>query len=589
MRRISLIHLALAALAASAAPCWPLEAADVLTFHNDNNRTGRNLQETILNTLNVNPKTFGKLFSVSLDGNSFGQPLYVASVNFKGGDRSVVYVATSQNSVYAIDARTGALIWRVNLGDPVPRQDIETFRQAHMPDGSPYYDLYPEIGITATPVIDVGSQAIFVVAKTRVSTENEPKYFYSLHALDLRDGSEKSDSPVIVDGHVHSAVGSASDGADVSFDPFLALNRAALLLLNDRIYLAFASQGDIEDSPSRPFHGWIFGFEESHLRNPPWVFCTSPTSGEAGIWQSGGGLAADPDNHLLAVTGNGPTVAGSYGDSLLNFATTRGLELQDWFTPSNSDFLNEWDLDFGSSGPVIVPDEDFKDLVVSGGKDGMFYLLHRSSLGHGGSAKGVQAVRITPEPEPLPETPTYHGPPQYNGSDDWHHLHGTPVYWNGPQGPTLYLWPEMGKLKAISIRDSQLAAMVESETSAAEGMPGASLSLSARGSQPGTGVLWASRPLNADANRQNVEGVLEAYDAAHIAGAEPIWTNRQNLERDGGGFFAKFSPPTIADGRVFLSTFAPETPDREPIPGKSAQLVAYGLLTVGAPAKRAGE
>ena len=225
MRRISLIHLALAALAASAAPCWPLEAADVLTFHNDNNRTGRNLQETILNTLNVNPKTFGKLFSVSLDGNSFGQPLYVASVNFKGGDRSVVYVATSHNSVYAIDARTGALIWRVNLGDPVPRQDIETFRQAHMPDGSPYYDLYPEIGITATPVIDVGSQAIFVVAKTRVSTENEPKYFYSLHALDLRDGSEKSDSPVIVDGHVHSAVGSASDGADVSFDPFLALNR----------------------------------------------------------------------------------------------------------------------------------------------------------------------------------------------------------------------------------------------------------------------------------------------------------------------------------------------------------------------------
>jgi hypothetical protein len=147
----------------------------------------------------------------------------------------------------------------------------------------------------------------------------------------------------------------------------------------------------------------------------------------------------------------------------------------------------------------------------------------------------------------------------------------------------------MGKLKAISIRDSRLAALVESKTSAAEGMPGAALSLSAHGREPASGILWASRPLDADANRRNVEGILEAYDAAHIAGAEPIWTNRQNLERDGGGFFAKFSPPTIADGRVFLSVFAPETPDRTPIPGKSAQLVAYGLLMMGTPARPAGE
>ncbi len=209
MRRISSIHLALAALVAFATPCWPLEAASVLTFHNDNNRTGRNLQETILNTLNVNPNTFGKLFSVSLDGNSFGQPLYVASVHFKGGDRSVVYVATSHDSVYAIDARTGAIVWRVNLGNPVPRLDIETFRQAHMPPDEPYYDIYPEIGITSTPVIDIASQAIFVVAKTRASIEDEPKYIYSLHALDLRDGSEKNDSPVTVDGRVSSGGGSA--------------------------------------------------------------------------------------------------------------------------------------------------------------------------------------------------------------------------------------------------------------------------------------------------------------------------------------------------------------------------------------------
>ena len=224
---------------------------------------------------------------------------------------------------------------------------------------------------------------------------------------------------------------------------------------------------------------------------------------------------------------------GSYGNSVLKFSTTRGLELQDWFTPDDTDFLNVWDLDFGSAGPVIIPDDDFKDLIVAGGKDGMLHLLNRSSLGHGHTTSAVQAIRITPEPEPKPQPPTYRGPPVYNGDRDWRHLHGTPVYWNGPQGPTLYLWPEMSKLKAISIRDARLAAMVESETSAAEGMPGAALSLSAHGNEPGTDVLWASRPLNADANLQNVEGILEAYDAAHIASAEPIWTNRQNLKRDG--------------------------------------------------------
>jgi hypothetical protein len=113
------------------------------------------------------------------------------------------------------------------------------------------------------------------------------------------------------------------------------------------------------------------------------------------------------------------------------------------------------------------------------------------------------------------------------------------------------------------------------------GMPGAALSLSAHGSRAGSGILWASRPLNADANRHTVEGILEAYDAAHSANSEPLWTNRQNPARDGGGFFAKYSPPTVVEGHVFLSTFAPEHPDRTPIPGKSAQLAVYGLLQSG--------
>jgi Glycosyl hydrolases family 31/Galactose mutarotase-like len=571
--------LAIAALVAS--QCWAQEAVNVVTFHNSNDRTGRNLQEVVLNTSNVNVNGFGKLFSVALDGNSFGQPLYVASVHIAGADRAMVYVATSNDSVYAIDDRAGTIAWRVNLGKPVPRLDVSAFSHAHMPAYvPPYYDLYPNIGIASTPVIDVVSQTLFVVAKTKELSKNAT-YKYSLHALDLRDGSEKNAGPVTIDAHVGKDGKTVARGEGIDFDPFLALNRTALLLLNGRVYVAFASQGDVEDKVSRPFHGWIFGFNAAHLKQPPWVFCTSPSSQQAGIWQSGGGLAADPSSRLLAVTGNGPNVPGSYGNSVLNLSTATGLELQGWFTPDNSEFLNRWDLDLGSAGPMIPPDEDLKDLVITGGKDGMLYVLRRSSLGHGQPPAGttiVQSIRITPEPQPIPEPPTYRGPPLYHGPNDWHHLHGMPVYWKGPQGPTLYLWPEMGKLKAFSFRDSKLGEMAESKTTAAAGMPGASLSLSANGSQPGTGILWASRPLDADANRRNVEGILEAYDAAHIADAEPIWTNRLNLQRDGGGFFAKFSPPTIAEGRVYLSTFAPENPDRAPILGKSAQLVAYGLL-----------
>jgi alpha-glucosidase len=566
--------------------CWGLslgqERVNVLTHHNGNDRTGRNLQEVVLNTSNVNVHSFGRLLAIPLDGNSFGQPLYVASVHSQGADRSMVYAATSHNTVYGIDAHTGAVIWRHNLGSPIPRIDISQYSHAHMPPYvPPYYDLYPEIGITSTPAIDLPSSTIYVVAKTKMVSNNTATYQYTLHALDLADGAEKANGPVIIDAHVDAQGHPASAGVGVDFDPFLALNRAALLLLNHRLFVAFSSQGDVEDKAKRPFHGWIFGYDTRHLEQTPWIFCTSPNTQQGGIWQSGGGLAADFNSRLLAVTGNGPEGGGSYGNSVLNFKTESGLELQSWFTPANSDFLNSWDLDLGSSGLMIVPDDDFKNLVMAGGKDGMLYVLHRSSLGQGHPTPAtpvVQSLRITPEPQPLPEPPTYHGPPRYHGPNDWHHLHGTPVYWNGPQGPTVYLWPEMDKLKAFTVTSTGLTSLVESETTAAAGMPGAALSLSAHANQPGTGILWASRPLNADANRRNVDGILEAYDATHIANAVPIWTNRQNLMRDGGGFFAKFSPPTIAEGRVFLSTFAPEIPDRTRIPGKTAALVVYGLL-----------
>lgn len=186
MRPIGITHLAVTAFVALVTPCRSEDAVNVLTFHNSNDRTGQNIQERVLNTTNVRPSTFGKLFSVPLDGNAFGQPLYVASVRIAGADRSIVYVATSRDSVYAIDARNGAIAWKVNLGAPVPRLDVSEFSHAHMLGYvQDYYDLYPDIGITSTPVIDVSTQTLFAVAKTKELNGGNPAYKYTLHALDL--------------------------------------------------------------------------------------------------------------------------------------------------------------------------------------------------------------------------------------------------------------------------------------------------------------------------------------------------------------------------------------------------------------------
>jgi alpha-glucosidase len=566
-------------------PTIAAQGVNVLTHHNGNDRTGSNLQETVLNTSNVNGSAFGRLLSVPLDGNSFGQPLYVSQVRSQGEMRPMVFVATSHNSVYGIDASSGVVIWRRNLGASIPRIDISQFSHSHMPRYiPPYYDLYPEIGITSTPVIDLSLHALYVVAKTKTATGDLVTYRYSLHVLDIATGAEKADSPVVIDGQVGADGRPVTSGGTAQFDAFLALNRTALLLTNHRVFIAFSSQGDVEDAKSRPFHGWIFGYDAAHLKAPPLIFCTTPDTHQGGIWQSGGGLALDSDGNLLVVTGNGPEGGASFGNSVISLAIGTNLSVRSWFSPANSDFLNRWDLDLGSSGLLVLPGPDLKDRILVGGKDGLLYMLDSTRLGSGHpktpTDAAVQALRITPEPSPRPEPPTYHGPPQYNGPNDWHHLHGTPVFWRGPQGPTVYLWPEMDKLKAFRASAGGLSDLQESETSAATGMPGAALSLSANAQEAGSGILWASRPFDADANRRNVAGILEAYDASHIANARPLWTNRLNIGRDGGGFFAKYSPPTIADGRVFLSTFAPETADRRPVAGKTAALVEYGLLAV---------
>src|ERR1700736_752100 len=291
---------------------------NVLTQHNDISRTGQNNNETILTPANVNSNTFGKLFSYSIDGQAYAQPLYVAGVTIGTGPQAgtthnVVFVATEHDSVYAFDADSNggsnaAPLWKITLLDSAHGAGSGTTTVPNGDVGTD--DINPEIGITATPVIDAASNTLYVVGKTK---ENG-NYFQRLHALDITTGAEKSGSPVTLSAQVNGN-GNGSSGGVLRFDAKLENNRAGLLLLNGNVYIAFAAHGD-----QGPYHGWILAYDATTLRQTS-AFCATPNGAASGIWMSGAGLAADTINsgRLFVATGNGAFSAGPPYDASMNY------------------------------------------------------------------------------------------------------------------------------------------------------------------------------------------------------------------------------------------------------------------------------
>jgi len=558
----------------------------VLTQRNDNSRSGTNLSETVLNTKNVDARTkkFGKLFSIAVDGNVFAQPLYAAGVEFNSGPaRDVLYVATEKNNVYAIDANSGEQIWSRNLGAPVPALDITVFGRGPLQMGGSwdYKDLYPDIGITSTPVIDIRSGTIFVAAKTKEGTPQVAEYHYRLHAIDMRTGAE-AQAPVEIKG---SVPGSAIDAKEhrIVFNPFLQLNRPGLLLLDGRVYVAFGSHGD-----AGPFHGWIFAYNSSDIDGPPIIFCSTPDrDGEqapddpretiewnrGGIWQSGTGLAADEQGAIYLSTGDGAWDGErNFSNSFLKL--NERLEVIDWFTPWNYADLDRQDLDVGSTGAVLLPGK----LIIGGGKEGKLYVIHCDHLGHVSETRQAQDAAIvqqiqatTPPSNPTPAC-----------ANCYHHLHGPPVFWPASDGLRIYIWPEMESLKSYKLVQGKFVPDGESHISAPmpmpgmqSSMPGGMLALSSDGDKIGSAIAWSSMPIHDNANRQNVPGVLRAFDVANLA--NELWDSEMNPS-DRLGYFAKFCPPTIANGRVYMATFAPETGYPAAVQTGAAHIVVYGLF-----------
>jgi outer membrane protein assembly factor BamB len=515
---------------------------NVLTNRYNNARTGANLAETALNPQTVKVGDFGLLFSHKVDGQLYAHPLVVAGLDLPGHpNRNVVFAATSNNKVYCFDAEDANVLdpyWKADLGLPVPHGDY----------GGGYKDFTENIGITSTPVIDLGSLTLWVVAKTKQAGP-PVQYAYHLHALDLTTGKD-SRAPTLIEAQFQFTPPGGGAPKVVKFETFRQLNRPGLLLANGKLFLAFGSHGD-----QQPYHGWVLAYDALTLQQVG-VYCNTPDTGEGGIWQSGTGLAADDNGFIYAVAGNGTiglhpfSSRPDFGCNVVKLQATDGLRVVDWFVPSDAIMLNTFDDDL-CSGPMLLPGTE---LLLATGKDGNFYLLDRNNLG-----------KHVPPPA---KDPQIH---QLVRKAARYHIHGTPVVWDGPGGRLVYVWSEQDALQAYRFAGGlfQTPAVAHSTMSLTPDehhMPGGILTVSADGDRGG--VLWAAHPLCGDANHGTVSGLLRAFDAADVS--TELWNSEMDAShRDRVGNLAKFAAPVVANGKVYLGTF-------------SDWLRVYGLRGAGA-------
>lgn len=538
----------------------PLAAQDVLTQHNDNFRTGTNLHETRLTTANVKVATFGKKWTLYTDGQVVAQPLYVSGLQRPGKpDVNAVVICTMHNTVYVYDADhenpgpngQNVPIWAKWLGPPrASDKQIDLWSTND-----------PEWGILSTPVIDPTKKKLYVVNWSADGTQ-------WLHGFNLADGSEPLPPTKIV---ATTTVGNEI----IRFDPTLQKQRPGLLLDGNLLYIAFGASNEGQ----RKFHGWLLAYDVPSLTLRG-VWCSTRTVGDqtdkGGIWQAGNGPSTDGNGNVFVITGDGgfnADVGGkSYGDSFvrLRLNGAGGFTVASFFTPCNQEWLrrDDLDLDLGSSGPVVIPNTN---LVVGGGKQGRLYLLDRTNMG-GYRSPPTPGAKDCANPNAVQDFQATVGPQMHDGGLHGGHIHGSPVLWRDPNGNRhLFVWGEEDRLKSFPFNGSRFSTTPSTmDWNLPRGMPGAMLSLSANGSTPGSAILWCfatwEREPNvskgwADANMaRGVDGVLIATDASNID--HKLWWSEQNAARDHVGLFAKFCPPTIAGGKVFVATYGNVEPQR---------------------------
>jgi len=497
---------------------------DVLTYHGDNLRTGWFAAETHLNTRNVRPASFGLLKTVLLDGRVDAQPLVVMDQNIDGrGIHDVVYVATEADTVYAIDARSGAVLWRRNYGTPVPYQYKN-------------YDdnVFPVVGILGTPVIRRSAGLMYFVADT---FDGQADAFY-LHAIRLSDGGDAAPLAAI-----QFSV-TIANGSTWSFDPHYQLQRPGLLEANGSIYVAFGSTGDSNPDIQR---GCILRFDATTLQllqaqvtnqlyepfSPYYL---------SSIWQSGYAVAADAGGDVYFTTGNSSPYFPSYSnffnqpDSIVRMSAN--LALVDSFTVANYFQLDQVDADLGSGGVLVLPDRlsAAPHLAVAGGKDGRAFLLNRDNMG-GFTPGGPNNVQQTIYPGAC-----WCGPAFFVGADG-----SGRVVTGGGNG--VITW---------QLRESPSSQLVRESTTGSNvvnGLPdngGVIPAISSNGTAPDSAIIWfVQRPASSSDVDPGTPLTLFAYSASNLAAplfsaTAGTWTHAVNSNAN--------IVPVVANGRVYVAS-----------------------------------
>jgi hypothetical protein len=490
--------------------------AQVTTSQYNNSRTGATLTERILTPRNVNARQFGKLGAFKVDGAVYAQPLYIPGVKVPGkGIHDVLFVATEHDSVYAFDADHpgDAPLWQVSFLDKARGVTTVSEDDAQCPF------IRPEIGITSTPVIDLTTGTLYVLARTKIRHRaSADEYFQHLHALAITTGVEKFGGPKLITASVPGKGAGATSG-QVVFDPLKENPRAALTLTNGTVYLAWASSCDVD-----PYHGWVMAYDSQTLAQKA-VLNVNPDGSEAGIWLSDTGPAADADGNLFVPTGNGTFDAGSggrdYGDSVLRLDGA-SLAIRDYFTPHDQERISNADSDIGSSGPTLLPDQPgpHRHLLLQPTKDSTIYVIDRDHMGkyHRDSDALVQTVTL--------------------GGGGY----GAIAYWNGHA----FFAASDDNLRDYAIRNGQL--VLKTSSSMKFENPGATPSISADASK--NAIVWAisTKVWNGSDDRP---AVLYAFDATKLGA--PIYTSEQNGARDRAAMATRFVIPIVVNGRVYFA------------------------------------
>jgi hypothetical protein len=498
-----------------------VSSIDVVTYHYDNLRTGQNLNETILKQANVNSTTFGKIGAFTVDGGVDAQPLYLSAVAIPSvGTKNILYVATEHGSVYAFDAdsvngNTSSFLWKASvLGSGETSSDDRGCGQVS-----------PEIGVTATPVIDRTRGphgAIYVVAMSKDANGN---YFQRLHALDLTTGAELFGGPMTVQA-TYPGTGDSSSNGKVIFEAKQYKERPGLLQIGGTIYTTWSSHCD-----ARPYTSWVMSYDANTLAQTS-VLNLVPNGSEGGIWMAGTAPGADAFGNIYFIIGNGDfdttlnasgfPANANCGQCYVRLSSSAPMKLLDYFTPSNTVSESNGDTDFGSGGPLLLPDlvdgnGTTRHLAVGSGKDAIIYVVDRDNMGKFNSAADNIYQQING---------------QIGG------VYSKPSYFNN----TVYYGAVGDHLKAFPITSAKLSGTPATQSSNSFAYPGATPSISANGTS--NGIVWAVE--------NGSTGVLHAYNAANLTN-ELYNSNQAANNRD---YFSdnKFVTPMVANGKVYVGT-----------------------------------